>query len=132
MRKSPASYRSIISAFHSPLSLSVSAISSDVSAPAPSWPERAKRSVLARPRVTSSSSRVTRKEGHIAPPSSLRQAPLLLHISTPRFGVPANEFTTDSTEMTASGRSTTDYWVRYSMGAMLFASGDEGDDFERF
>src|SRR6266576_2345921 len=47
--------------------------------------------------------------------------PLLLHISTPRFGVPANEFTTDSTEMTASGRSTTDYWVRYSMGAMLFA-----------
>src|SRR5229473_1439645 len=46
--------------------------------------------------------------------------PLLLHISTPRFGVPANEFTTDSTEMTASGRSTTDYWVRYSMGAMLF------------
>ena len=47
--------------------------------------------------------------------------PLLLHIGTPRNGVPGNEFTTDLGEMTGAGRSTTDYWVRYSLGAMLFA-----------
>jgi predicted TIM-barrel fold metal-dependent hydrolase len=47
--------------------------------------------------------------------------PLLLHIGTPRYGVPGNEFTQDSSEMTGAGRSTTDYWVRYSLGAMLFA-----------
>jgi predicted TIM-barrel fold metal-dependent hydrolase len=47
--------------------------------------------------------------------------PLLLHIATPRAGVPANEFTIDATEMTGAGRSTTDYWVRYSLGAMVFA-----------
>ncbi|HEX3864022.1 MAG TPA: amidohydrolase family protein [Stellaceae bacterium] len=47
--------------------------------------------------------------------------PLLLHIGTPRDGVPGNEFTTDVTAMTGAGRSTTDYWVRYSLSAMLFA-----------
>jgi predicted TIM-barrel fold metal-dependent hydrolase len=47
--------------------------------------------------------------------------PLLLHIGTPRCGVPANEFTMDVTELTGAGRSTTDYWVRYSLGSMLFA-----------
>jgi len=47
--------------------------------------------------------------------------PLLLHIATPRDGVPANEFTTDVTQMTGAGRSTTDYWVRYALGSMLFA-----------
>ncbi len=47
--------------------------------------------------------------------------PLLLHIATPRDGVPANEFTMDVTEMTGAGRSTTDYWVRYSLGSMVFA-----------
>jgi predicted TIM-barrel fold metal-dependent hydrolase len=47
--------------------------------------------------------------------------PLLLHIGTPRAGVPGNEFTVDSNDMTGAGRSTTDYWVRYSLGAMLFA-----------
>ncbi|MBV9824248.1 MAG: amidohydrolase, partial [Alphaproteobacteria bacterium] len=47
--------------------------------------------------------------------------PLLLHIGTPRDRVPANEFTTDLTELTGAGRSTTDYWVRYSLGSMLFA-----------
>ena len=41
-------------------SFSVSAISSEVSASGPSWPVIASRSVLARPRVTSRSSRVTR------------------------------------------------------------------------
>ncbi len=47
--------------------------------------------------------------------------PLLMHIGTPRYGVPANEFTMDVTELTGAGRSTTDYWVRYSLGSMLFA-----------
>jgi len=47
--------------------------------------------------------------------------PLLLHIGTPRAGVPGNEFTVNSEDMTGAGRSTTDYWVRYSLGAMLFA-----------
>ena len=44
-----------------------------------------------------------------------------MHIGTPRSGVPANEFTMDVTELTGAGRSTTDYWVRYSLGSMLFA-----------
>ena len=39
------------------------------------------RSIVARARVECSSSRVAMKEGHM-PPSSLRQAPWLLHIST--------------------------------------------------
>jgi predicted TIM-barrel fold metal-dependent hydrolase len=47
--------------------------------------------------------------------------PLLLHIGTPRDGVPGNEFTVDLTEMTGAGRSNTDYWVRYSLSAMVFA-----------
>jgi len=47
--------------------------------------------------------------------------PLLLHIATPRHGVPANEFTMNVAEMTGAGRSTTDFWVRYSLGSMLFA-----------
>ncbi len=47
--------------------------------------------------------------------------PLLLHIATPRNGVPGNEFTMNVAEMTGAGRSTTDYWVRYSLSSMLFA-----------
>jgi predicted TIM-barrel fold metal-dependent hydrolase len=47
--------------------------------------------------------------------------PLLLHIATTRHGVPGNEFTMDVTEMTGAGRSNTDYWVRYSLSAMVFA-----------
>ena len=35
--------------------------------------------------------------------------PLLLHISTPRFGVPANEFTTDSTEISVASAA---LWLR--------------------
>src|SRR5260370_383925 len=38
--------------------------------------------------------------------------PLLLHIGTPRNGIPANEFTMDVTELTGAGRSTADYWGR--------------------
>ena len=49
------------------------------------------------------------------------EIPLLLHIATPRNGVPGNEFTMNVAEMTGAGRSTTDYWVRYSLSAMLFA-----------
>ena len=47
--------------------------------------------------------------------------PLLLHIATPRHGVPGNEFTMNVAEMTGAGRSTTDYWVRYSLSSMVFA-----------
>ncbi len=47
--------------------------------------------------------------------------PLLLHIATPRYGIPGNEFTMDVAEMTGAGRSNTDYWVRYSLSAMVFA-----------
>jgi predicted TIM-barrel fold metal-dependent hydrolase len=49
------------------------------------------------------------------------EMPLLLHIATNRFGVPGCEFTMNVGEMTGAGRSTTDHWVRYSLGAMLFA-----------
>src|SRR5438552_12862400 len=61
---------------------SVSYISSEVKASGPSWPESARRSELARPRVRWRSSPVARKDGHIVPASNLRQCPLLLHIST--------------------------------------------------
>jgi len=47
--------------------------------------------------------------------------PLLLHIGTPRGGVPGCEFTMNIGELTGAGRSTTDYWVRYSLSAMVFA-----------
>ena len=47
--------------------------------------------------------------------------PLLMHIATPRGGVPGCEFTMNLTDLTAAGRSTTDYWVRYSLTAMIFA-----------
>jgi len=45
----------------------------------------------------------------------------LLHIATPRNGVASNEFTMNVAEMTGAGRSTSDYWVRYSLSSMLFA-----------
>jgi len=47
--------------------------------------------------------------------------PLLLHIGTPRGGIPGCEFTMNIGELTGAGRSTTDYWVRYSLAAMIFA-----------
>jgi predicted TIM-barrel fold metal-dependent hydrolase len=49
------------------------------------------------------------------------EMPLLLHIATPRNGVPGCEFTMNVGELTGAGRSTTDHWVRYSLSAMLFA-----------
>jgi len=49
------------------------------------------------------------------------EMPLLLHIATPRNGVPGCEFTMTVGELTGAGRSTTDHWVRYSLSAMLFA-----------
>jgi predicted TIM-barrel fold metal-dependent hydrolase len=49
------------------------------------------------------------------------EMPLLLHIATPRNGVPGCEFTMNVAELTGAGRSTTDHWVRYSLSAMLFA-----------
>jgi predicted TIM-barrel fold metal-dependent hydrolase len=47
--------------------------------------------------------------------------PLLLHIATNRHGVPGCEFTMKLDELTGAGRSTTDFWVRYSLSAMVFA-----------
>src|SRR5436190_321894 len=47
--------------------------------------------------------------------------PLLLHIGTPRGGIPGCEFTMNLGELTGAGRSTTDYWVRYSLSAVIFA-----------
>jgi predicted TIM-barrel fold metal-dependent hydrolase len=47
--------------------------------------------------------------------------PLLLHIGTPRGGVPGCEFTMNLSELSGAGRASTDHWVRYSLGAMLFA-----------
>jgi len=52
--------------------------------------------------------------------------PLLLHIGTPRGGIPGSEFTMNLGELTAAGRSTTDYWVRYSLSAMIFAGVFDG------
>ena len=46
---------------------------------------------------------------------------LVFDAATPRNGVPGNEFTMNVAEMTGAGRSTTDYWVRYSLSSMLFA-----------
>ena len=60
----------------------VSSMSSEANASGPSWPEMARRNALARPRVTSRSLPVMRKEGHITPATCLRHSPLLLHIST--------------------------------------------------
>src|SRR4030095_835872 len=92
------------------------------------WPESASRSVLARPRVTCSSSRVTRKLGHIVPASNLRQWPLLLHISTalakppvvspPVPGAPIasvrGSFCTSHADQSSAGTSAI---VRYGAGA---------------
>ena len=49
------------------------------------------------------------------------EIPLLLHIATPRGGVPGCEFTIDINELTAAGLTNADYWVRYSLTAMVFA-----------
>ena len=65
-------------------------------------PDIAARSRLARPRVECSSSRVAIKEGHIVP-SSLRQAPIPLHIST----APAKSASSEKSNV--AGKD----WARY-------------------
>src|SRR6202011_2282418 len=69
-------------ALHETHKSSASYSSCEVSPSGPSCPVSASRSPFARPRVTWCSSSVTRYDGHIAPDSLLRHAPLLLHIST--------------------------------------------------
>jgi predicted TIM-barrel fold metal-dependent hydrolase len=49
------------------------------------------------------------------------EMPLLLHIGTPRGGIPGCEFTMDINELTAAGLVNSDYWIRYSLTAMIFA-----------
>ena len=49
------------------------------------------------------------------------EMPLLLHIGTPRGGIPGCEFTIDVNELTAAGLINSDYWIRYSLTAMIFA-----------
>ena len=49
------------------------------------------------------------------------EMPLLLHIGTPRGGIPGCEFTIDVNELTAAGAVNSDYWIRYSLTAMIFA-----------
>jgi predicted TIM-barrel fold metal-dependent hydrolase len=49
------------------------------------------------------------------------EVPLLLHIGTPRGGIPGCEFTLDLNELTAAGLVNSDYWLRYSLTAMIFA-----------
>jgi predicted TIM-barrel fold metal-dependent hydrolase len=48
--------------------------------------------------------------------------PLLMHLATQRANVPGCEISIDFKTFTAAGlRPTQDYWVRYSMTAMIFA-----------
>jgi len=47
--------------------------------------------------------------------------PLLPPIGTLRRGTPGSEFTMSLSKLPGAYRSTTDYWVRYSLRAMLFA-----------
>jgi len=49
------------------------------------------------------------------------QMPLQLHVATMRGGVPGSEFTIDINQLTAAGLANSDYWIRYSLTAMIFA-----------
>jgi len=49
------------------------------------------------------------------------EMPLLLHVATMRGGVPGSEFTIDINELSAAGLANSDYWIRYSLTAMIFA-----------
>jgi predicted TIM-barrel fold metal-dependent hydrolase len=49
------------------------------------------------------------------------EVPLLLHIGTPRGGIPGCEFTLDVNALTVAGLVNSDYWIRYSLTAMIFA-----------
>ena len=47
--------------------------------------------------------------------------PLIMHSGYIRHGIPLVEQTTKMSDYTAAARSNHDYWVRYSLGAMIFA-----------
>jgi predicted TIM-barrel fold metal-dependent hydrolase len=47
--------------------------------------------------------------------------PVLLHVATTRGGIPGSEFTIDINQLTAAGLANSDYWIRYSLTAMIFA-----------
>jgi predicted TIM-barrel fold metal-dependent hydrolase len=49
------------------------------------------------------------------------EIPLLLHVATMRGGIPGSEFTIDLNQLTAAGLANSDYWMRYSLTAMIFA-----------
>jgi predicted TIM-barrel fold metal-dependent hydrolase len=49
------------------------------------------------------------------------EMPVLLHVATMRGGVPGSEFTIDINQLTAAGLANSDYWIRYSLTAMIFA-----------
>ena len=49
------------------------------------------------------------------------EMPLIMHSGYVRHGIPGLEQTTDFSEYTPAGRSNHDYWVRYSLAAMIFA-----------
>jgi predicted TIM-barrel fold metal-dependent hydrolase len=49
------------------------------------------------------------------------EIPLLLHVATMRGGIPGSEFTIDINQLTAAGLANSDYWMRYSLTAMIFA-----------
>ena len=49
------------------------------------------------------------------------EMPLLLHVATMRGGIPGSEFTIDINQLTAAGLANSDYWMRYSLTAMIFA-----------
>ena len=72
-------------------SFRLSSIASEVMPLRPSCPDSARRRTLALPLVECCSSRVARKEGHIAPPESFLHAPLLLHISTAPLKLPQED-----------------------------------------
>jgi predicted TIM-barrel fold metal-dependent hydrolase len=49
------------------------------------------------------------------------EMPLLLHVATMRGGIPGSEFTIDINQLTAAGLANSDYWMRSSLTAMIFA-----------
>ena len=49
------------------------------------------------------------------------EIPLLLHVFTTRPNIPGCEITADESEATPAGLATLDYWVQYSLAAMIFA-----------
>jgi predicted TIM-barrel fold metal-dependent hydrolase len=51
--------------------------------------------------------------------------PLVLHLATNRGGIPGCEFTVNIGELTPAGRCNADYWVRYSVTAMIFSGAFE-------